>query len=280
MAVYYSAKTLSVIDEQYTLTSKTAQIVNNGMTLDFNGNGSVSIQTVQTVNEVDYVASGTDRFGALTELGNGLQTFTMSQDKAFTFSIDRRSADDSMNAMDMKKAVARQVRVVNVPNTDKYTLATAEAYAVANTQHTADSGTALTTSNAYQYLLETTAYLIDQLVENENIFIYMTQTTLNLLKRDTTFKVASDSSYNDSKTGKILQIDGMTIKVVPTSYLPANTGYLALADNVLARPVKTDMQRVLDNQRGIDGLVAEGRRRYDVFIATNAGKAIVVHMNA
>lgn len=280
MAVYYGKKTLATIDEQYALKSKTKGIINNGFTLDFADNGTVSIQNVETVDEVDYISSGKDRFGSLVELGNGTTDFVLRQDKGWTFSIDRKSGDSTVGALDIKKAVARQVRVVSIPNTDKYILATVQAYAVTNTQTTTNSGTALSTSNAYQYFLELGEYLTDQLVENENIIVFMTRKTLNLLRRDSEFKVASDKAYEDSKAGTVVPIDGMRIVVVPTSYLPANTGFLALADNVVAAPMKTNMTRVLNDVQGIDGSVAEGRRRYDALIAPNRGKAIVVHMNA
>lgn len=278
--VNYGKKTLGVIDEQYALQSKTKGIINNGFTLDFADNGTVTIQTVETVDEVDYIPNGTDRFGDLVELGNGAQDFVLRQDKAFTFSIDRKSSDSTVGAMDAKKAVARQVRIVSVPNTDKYIIATIQAYAITNSQETEDTGSALTTSNAYQRFLELGEYLNDNEVENENIVVYMTRKKFNLLRRDAEFKVACDKAYDDSKAGKVFPIDGMRIVIVPTSYLPANTGYLALADSVVAAPMKTNMTRVLDNQRGIDGVVVEGRRRYDALIAKNRGVAIVVDMEA
>ncbi len=279
-AVYYSSKTLSTIDEQYALKSKTKGIINNGFTLDFTGNGTVQIQNVETVDEVDYVPTGFNRFGSLVELGNGLQEFTMSQDKAWTFSIDRKSADDTQNALDAKKAVARQVRVVSIPNTDKYILATVQAYAVTNSQETTGSGTALSTSNAYQRFLQLGEYLTDNEIENEDVVVYMPRTKLNLLRRDSEFKFNSDKAYEDAKVGTVVPIDGMRIVVVPTSYLPANTNFLALSVNVVAAPMKTNMTRTLTDVQGIDGTVAEGRRRYDAFIASNRGKAIVVDMNA
>ena len=279
-ALYYSATTLGKVDEQYSLRSKVKGIINNGFTLNFTGVGTVSIQTVETVDEVDYVPLGTDRFGQMTELGNGTHEYTLPQDKAWTFSIDRKSREDTMGSMDVKKAVARQVRIVSIPNFDKYVLATVLAYAVTNSQVTENSGTALTTSNAYQYFLQLGEYLNDNDIENENIVVYMTRKKLNLLRRDPEFKVACDKAYDDSKKGTVVPIDGMSIIVVPASYLPANTGYLALADNVVAAPMKTNMTRILDDQRGIDGFVAEGRRRYGAFMGPNSGLAIVAHMEA
>ena len=119
--------------------------------------------------------------------------------------------------------------------------------------------------------------MIDLLIEPDNIHVYLSQTQYNLLRRDPEFKVASTGAYADVKSGKIDEVDGMKLHVVPTSYLPTNFGYLLVADNVLVRPVKFDMVRTLDQVQGIDGWVAEYRRYYDVFIPTNKGRAIRFH---
>jgi hypothetical protein len=263
-----------VLDERFSIDSKTDMIVNKGMRLEFNGKNSVTIYNVDVVAENDYVRSGANRFGALIELGTGTQTFTLSQDKAFTFTVDRGNLEDSMMAQEAAKAVKRQVREVSVPTVDIYTLATAGAYAVANTQ---GATAATTASNAYQQLIAQKAAMIDLLIEPDNIHVFLSQTQYNLLRRDPEFKVASEGAYRDVKTGNVDKVDGMNLHVVPTSYLPANFGYLFIADNVLVRPTKFDMVRTLDEVQGIDGWVAEGRRYYDVFIPTNKGKAIRYH---
>jgi len=274
MAQNYAASHLKVLDERFFIDSKTSDIVNKGMRLEFNGKNSVTIYNVDVVAESDYIRSGPNRFGALIELGTGTQTFTLSQDKSFTFTVDRGNLEDSMMAQEVGKAVKRQVREVSVPTVDIYTLATAGAYAVANTQ---GATAATTNANAYQQVIAQKAAMIDLLIEPDNIHIFMSQTKYNLLRRDPEFKVASDGAYKDVKTGNVTQVDGMNIHVVPTSYMPANMNFLFIADNVLVRPTKFDMVRTLDEVQGIDGWVAEGRRYYDVFIPTNKGKAIRYH---
>lgn len=277
MAQYYASSHLAVLDEKYFTKAKTNDIINKGIRLDFNGKNSVTIYNVAVVAESDYVRNGANRFGELAELGTGTQTFTLSQDKAWTFSIDRGNLNDSMMVQEVAESVKRQVRQVAVPTTDKYRLATLQAYAVANSQ---SATAALTTANAYLKFLDQTAALVDAEVVDENLHAFMSQTTYNLLRQDPAFKVASDGAYTDVKTGKVQMVDGVVIHIVPSSYLPANTGYLITADNVLVAPTKFDMIRTLDDVQGIDGWVAEGRRYYDAFIPTNRGKAVRAHMVA
>lgn len=273
----YGSASLSLIDERFSIDSVTSGIVNKGIRLEFNGKNSVTFYDVDTVAESNYIRSGVFRFGPLVELGTGTQTKTLSQDKAFTFTVDRGNLEDSMMAQEVAKAVKRQVREVSVPTVDIYTLATASAYAVAQAQ---GATAATTTSNAYSQLLAQKAAMIDVLVPTDNIHVFMNQTNYNKLRRDAEFKVASEGAYRDVKTGNVDQVDGMKLHVVPSSYMPTNVNYLFIADNVLVRPTKFDMVRTHENPVGIDGWVAEGRRYYDVFIPTNKGPAIRYHKEA
>jgi N4-gp56 family major capsid protein len=213
----------------------------------------------------------------LIELGNGVQTLTLSQDKAFTFSVDRGNLEDSQMVTEANKAVKRQIREVSVPNTDIYRLTTLQAYAVANSQ---SATAALTTSNAYNKFLAQNDAMTDAQVPEDGRWCFMTPATYSLLKQDSTFNKACDTAYQDLKKGIIGQVDGVMLVKVPTIYLPANTGYLFVHEETLISPVKFNSVRVLTEQRGIDGAVAEGRRYYDAFIPTNKGKAIRVHMTA
>jgi len=275
MAQNYAASHLAVIDERFYTESVTKEIINNSdVRVEFNGKNSVTIYSVDVVAEVDYVRSGDNRFGALVELGTGEQTFTLSQDKSFTFSVDRGNLEDSMMVQEANKAVKRQVREVSIPNTDVYRLGVLEAYAVANSQ-TATSALAYT--DAYAKFLVQVAALVDAEVGREDIVCYLSATNYNLLKRDPEFRRDCDTSYADAKSGVLGRVDGVTLKEVPSSYLAATTGYLMVSKKVLVSPTKFNMVRVLTEQRGIDGAVAEGRRYYDAFIPTNKGVAIRLH---
>lgn len=267
----YSAEDLGILDERFYTESKTNMIVNNGMTMTFQGINTVTIHNVDVVPEVDYVRNGKDRFGALVELGTGVQSFILSQDKAFTFTIDRGNLEDSMMVQEADKAVKRQVREVSIPTTDIYRLSVLAAYAAANGQVTT---AALSNTNLFQSILAERALLIDAQVNVDDLVVYLSATAETYLWRDPEFKTASDAAYADNKTGVIAKVLGMTIVVCPSSYYIANFGFMILRKDILAAPTKFNMVRVLDVVQGIDGKVAEGRRYYDAFIPKNKGVAI------
>lgn len=276
--VNYASAHLAKLDEEFFLASKTSDIVNKGdIDLDFEGRNAVTIYTVEDVAEVDYTPSGINRFGTMNEIVTGTQTFTLSQDKGAAWSIDRRNLTDQMMVTKASESMARQSRNVAVPATDIYTLAIAHAYAVANSQVTTNG---LSSSDAFSDFLVQTAALTDALVPEEGRVVYMTESKYNLLRLDSAFTKACDTAYADLKTGTRGMVNGVKVKVVPTSYLPANTGYLFLHEKTLIRPTKFEMARILDDVAGIDGKVCEYRRYYDTFIPSKKGVSIRVHATA
>lgn len=276
MSQNYASAHLKQLDERFYTESKTDVIVNKGIRLDFNGKNSVTIYNVDTVAEGDYVRSGSNRFGALVELGTGTQTFTLSQDKAFTFTVDRGNLEDSMMAQEAAKAVKRQVREVSVPATDIYRLSVLTSYAITNVQGVV-AGTALAANTAYQLILAQNAALDDAEVPEDGRVLFVTPSVLNLLKRDPEFQKDCDTSYRDLKKGIVGMVDGLTIVKCPTSYYVTNFQFMIVHEDLLISPTKFNSVRILDEVQGIDGWVAEGRRYYDAFIPSQKAEAVRVY---
>lgn len=276
MAQNYSAAHLKVLDERYHLKSKTDLIVNKGIRLDFNGKNSVTIYNVDVVAENDYVRSGTNRFGALVELGTGTQTFTLSQDKAFTFTIDRGNYEDSQMVTEVAKAVKRQQDEVSTPATDIYRLGVLSAYAIANTQGVI-GGTAVAYNTIYQLILAQQAAMSEAKVPEDGRVLFITPTNYNLLKRDPEFIKDCDTSAKDLKKGIVGEVDGLTIVKLPSSYFVAKFEFLIVKDDLLVSPMKFNSVRTLDDVQGIDGWIAEGRRYYDAFVPTQKAVGLRIY---
>jgi len=272
----YATDVLNKIDERFYLESKTNAIINNGIEMEFsNGNNAVTIYDMDVSPENNYVRSGIMRYGPLVELGNGVQTFVLSQDKSFAISIDRGNREDSKMVPAIDAAVKRQVREVSVPVTDIYRLSVLTSYAIANGQVTT---AALTNTNVFQAILAERASLINSLVDLNDIVVYVDPLTETYLWRDPEFKnAATTKGVEDRATGVLGTVMGMTIVVCPSSYYIANFGFLMVSKKVLAAPTKFNEIKTGDGfPFGISGMVAFGRRYYDAFITKNKGVAIRV----
>lgn len=279
MAQNYSAAHLKVVDERVYLESKTAGRFKNNIRLDFNGKNSVTIYNVNTVAEVDYIRSGSNRFGALVELGTGTQTLTLSQDKAFTVTIDRGNYEDSQMVTEAASFIKRQLREVVVPAVDAYNLSVLTAYAIANSQGVI-SGTAVAYNTIFQLILAQQAALDELKYPEQNRTLWITPTNLNLLKRDPEFMKACDTAQADLKKGIIGEVDGLTIVKVPASYFVAKFEFMITCEGSAVSVSKFDSVRTLDNVQGIDGWVVEGRRYNDCFVLGQKATGIRIYTKA
>jgi hypothetical protein len=271
----YATEILAKIDERFYLESKTNAIVNNGIEMDFSGVNTVTIYDIDVVPENDYVRSGTMRYGELVELGDGVQSFILSQDKSFAISIDRGNREDSKMVLAIDDAVERQIREVSIPTVDIYRLGILTAYAVANSQV---ATAAISASTAFTQILAQRAALQNAKVGLGDIVCYVTPEVEAFLWLDPLFKSACDRSVADKATGVIGTVMGMTIVTCPSSYFIANFGFMLVSSKVLAAPTKFNEIKTGDGfPFGISGQVAFGRRYYDAFISKNKGPAIRVH---
>lgn len=271
----YATEVLDLIDERFYLEAKTNAIVNNGIEMEFSGVNVVTIYNIDVVPENDYVRSGTMRYGELVELGDGVQSFILSQDKSFAISIDRGNREDSKMVLAIDTAVDRQVREVSVPTVDIYRLGILTSYAVANSQV---ATAAITASNAFTKILDQRAALQEAKVQLDDIVVYVTPAVEAFLWLDPLFKTACDRTNADRATGVIGTVMGMTIVTCPSSYYIANFGFLVVSKKVLAAPTKFSEIKTGDGfPFGISGMVAFGRRYYDAFIPTNKGPAVRLH---
>ncbi len=287
MAQNLASKYSDQIDEVFRLTSVTDIVINKGIRLDFQGVNSVTIYGVATVAETAYTRTGSNRFGTLAELDTTKQTFVLSQDRAFTYTIDRGNYEDSMMVQEAGSTLQREIEVVCVPNTDIYRLAALSSYAVTNGQGAGFTGSAgtgasatpvvLTSSNIYTSFLNQVINLDDAKVPASGRVAFVSPATYALLKQDSNFIKASDMAQAMLKSGVVGEVDGITIVKVPTTYLAAGVAFMIVHNSVLVAPHKFDTFRILKEVQGIDGWVVEGRRYYDAFIPTNHGVGIRIH---
>lgn len=116
MAINLASKYASKVDERFTKQSQASLVTNNSY--DFTGVKTVNVYSIDTVALNDYKREGTNRYGDPTELGNKVQEMTVTQDKSWTFTIDKGNKTQSQMVMDAGKACARQMSEVIIPAYD------------------------------------------------------------------------------------------------------------------------------------------------------------------
>lgn len=268
--INYASKYSDVIDERFKLSSVTTEAVNNNY--DFSGVNTVYVYSAELAELGDYnMSAGSNRYGTPKELGNRVQELKLSQDKAFTFTIDRRNSDDTMMTQQAAKCLQRHIDEIVVPTIDKYRLSKLSANAgVSATFSYAKS------SSPYEHYLDVAMQLTENEIPTENRIVYMTPKFYKALRLDPQFVGTSDSAANIAQSGNLTKIDGASIKVVPSSYLPTGTNFIITHPIAMCSPVKLAEYNTHDNPPGISGWLVEGRVYYDVFVLNNKKKAIAI----
>ena len=273
LAVKYSPK----VAERFSQSALTQEAVNNDY--DWDGVTTINIYSVDTVAMGNYTRSGTSRYGTPSELGTTKQALTLSRDRAFTTTIDRRNKDESQGVTEAGKFLARQIREVITPEIDVYRLAALNTAAIANGKSTIITPGATSAANAYSNFLTLNGNLSDDLVPTVGRIAFMTNTYFNYLKQGN-FVIDSEEAYKNRKSGKYGSVDGVQIVVVPASYMPTNTDLIITHPSACVSPMVLTDYITHKNAPGINGWLVEGRIVYDAFVLDAKVDAIATHRTA
>lgn len=270
MAVNLATKYSNNVDERFRLKSLTEAATHQNY--DWEGTQTVKVYSIATSTMNNYTRSGSSRYGTPAELDDTVATYTLSQDRSFTFTIDQGNAKDSLNVREAGKALARQNDEVVVPEIDIYRLTKWNAAAVANGGQSA--ATDITASNAYSSFLSANAYLDDNKVPQDGRIAFVTPGFYNKIKQDSTFIKSSEIAQNMLIKGQVGEVDGVAVVKVPTSYMPAKTPFMIVHKSAMCAPKKLQDYKIHDNPPGINGNLVEGRIYYDAFILDSRKKAV------
>lgn len=271
MSVNYASKYSPSVDERFALGSLTQGIVNQNY--EWIGVSTVTVYSVPTVALGNYTLTGSSRYGTPSELGNEKQDLTITKDRSFTFTIDRKSFDDTMMTMEAGKALRRQIDEVVIPEIDAYRISALVSGALAS--HTISA--TVTSSNAYSEFLKVQEQLDDAKAPVAGRVCICTPAYHNFIKLDETFTKKGDMATTISLNGLVGEIDGVPTVKAPTSYFPTGIDFVITNAAVMPAPVKLEEYKVHDDAPGISGWLVEGRVRYDAFVLTSKKAAVGVH---
>jgi len=270
MAINYASKYSEKVQERFALASITNAAVNNEY--DFVGVNAVNIYSIPTVALGNYTLTGTSRYGTPAELQNSVQTLPMSQDKAFTFTIDRRSVVDCNGVMEAGKALAREVNEVIIPTVDKYRLDVL-ATGAGNT-----ATAAITKNNAYEKFLDGVVAVKQAKAPDAGRVAYISPTFYKAIRQDTSFIKASDIAQNMLITGQVGLIEGIPL-VLAVDQLPTDVEFIITNSIACVSPIKLEDYKVHEDAPGINGWLVEGRLYYDAFVLAAKAGAVYCHKN-
>lgn len=271
LAEKYAAK----VDERFKLKSLTEAFVNHDYTWE--GVQTINVYNIQTAPLNNYSRSGVNRYGTPADLEDVKTDYTLSQDKAFTFIIDKGDNMDSMNVRGAGKALQREIDEVIVPTKDMYRLSVLDNAAVDNNM---TATAAITAANAYSKFLDGQKALDNKKVPITGRVAAIGATFYSLIKQDPTFIKTGDLSQKMLVNGQVGELDGVKLIRVPDSYLPTNCAFIIAHPSATVAAEKLADYKVHDNPPGINGNLVEGRVYYDAFVLNGKKDGVYSHHTA
>ena len=256
---------------------KSEMFVNHDWNWD--GVNAISVYTLTDPTLGDYTASGSNRYGTPTEVDDTLQTWTLSRDRAWTKTMDKKNKQDSMGVRQPGKYLAQVTKNKLVPEIDTYVFQTIATAAATASRDAIVTAAATTKDNAFTNFLDINADITDNEAPEEGRVAAMTADYYNFLKQGG-FVLDSDSAYRDRKSGNLGTVDGVKVVIVPSSRMPASTDLIISHPMATVAPEKLVDYTLHQNAPGISGDLLEYRHRYDAFVDTNKTFCLGVHKTA
>lgn len=241
---------------------------------------TVEVRSIDNLPLNDYNATltdGTSRFGALTEVGDTIQTMTVAQDKSFNGVIDKANNTSVLMTKAAGKVLRRQTDEVLIPYVDKYRL---DALAKQAGSGYFLGATTLSSSNIIEHIMKANALMSNNLVPDTGRVLYMGYTLAVDLKLASQVVGIDKLGEQAIVNGVMGKVDKCQVRLVPDNYMPAGVNFMIVKTGVACAPKKIETYRVLDNVHIVDGSLVQGRLMHDLFVLAAKNKGVLVCMAA
>ncbi|MBP3855456.1 MAG: N4-gp56 family major capsid protein [Ruminiclostridium sp.] len=271
MAINLAEKYSTQVDEVIRKGLLSTAGTNNDV--EFEGAQTVKVYSLDTAPLNDYdPEGGMSRYGTPVELEDTVQTMKMTQQKSFTFTIDKTYESDSPEGVrNAGKALQRQIEQVIIPAIDTYRFSVLASKAGTVIERELDS------TNAYNTFVEANTAITDEEFPIEGRVAFCSNAFIELLKKDSGFTKATELAQERViYKGMVGDCDGVAIIAVPKRRLPEDTAFIITHPMCAPAPVKLQDYKIHKDPPGIAGTLVEGLLYHDIFVFDKKKKAVAV----
>jgi hypothetical protein len=274
LATKFEAKTSDLIVAR----RKSKEFTNQDWSWD--GVNAIIVSTLSdpTIGNYDPSASA-NRYGNASEVEDTQQTWTLTRDRAWTKTMDKKNQMDAMTLRQPGKYLAQATKNVLVPEIDTFIFQSVATTAAVYSRDNIVADAATTASNAWTNLTAIGADITDHEAPEEGRLAAMTAAYYNFLKQSG-FILASDIGQKTRQSGDLGTVDNNKVVIVPSARMPTTSGAI---DLIISHPSATVApEKLIDytlhsNPPGISGDLLEYRHRYDAFTDVNRVYSVGLH---
>jgi hypothetical protein len=272
--IHFDERYKSALVEGFNKASETDDLFDHSLDMEFSGVKTVHVKSLKTEPLQDY-NRGVDpstgsRYGATKEVGNEEQTFTMTQDRSLSLSVDKGNNKEVMDKHKVGAIMAAERDEHIIPEMDTYRL---NAWAKqAGIVHSLSA--ALTKSNVLENVI-TAWYAMRNKGVNEATLLIPFQYMPYLI-------LAPEWVGLDSLGGKTLpkgtigQLSGMNVKPISNERMPADVQFMIIHKKSVISPVKIKDFKGHVDPPGLSGDLLEFRMIYDAFVLGKKAYGVLI----
>ena len=275
MAIHFSEKHRQRLLKGFENKSETDSLFSHELDMEFSGVYTVHVKNIKTeplqnYNKSKDVSTGS-RYGNTAEVGDEEQTFTMTQDKSLSLSVDKGNNEGQFN---MKKAG----EVMNA-HRDEQIIPTVDAYRLLKWAEKAgihkELSTAPSKSNIVGFIVDMHNEMLDFGVTDQ-ITLVIGRKYLPMLKLSTEWVGLDSLGGKTLPKGTLGEFDGMPVKPMPTKRMPANVAWMMIYKGSVISPMKIQKFKAHVDPPGLSGDLLEFRMIYDAFVIGKKAYGVAV----
>lgn len=241
----------------------------------FVGAKTVEVITATTQPMNDYTRTGPNRYGTPTEVQDTKQELTLSQDKSFAMTIDKGNLKDQNELKKAGTILKAQVKERAIPEYDKYCLGVLAADGTAGTE----TG-GLSKANIATRIMTGSEALDNAEIPSDGRTVFISASAYKFLKLSDELVQVEPMARKALGKGVVGEFDGMIVKKVPSSRMPANVNFIIVHKESATAPKKLADAKIHQDPPGLSGNLIEGRWYYDCFVLDARKAGVYVDKNA
>lgn len=243
-------------------------------TYNFDGVRTVKALSPTTVALTDYNSALTTgpRFGALVEMQDVENIYTIRKDRSFNIAIDKGNNESQLNLKGAGRMMKLEVDEQVIPELDMYAL---NEYATTDGINSITLAT-VNKNNIVDAYAEAIAKLVNGKVPMTGIISWIGATAFSKLIASPEFLNIDALGIKAVSKGILGECQGAKVIRVPDSYMPTGVHFLMAHENVLMPIKKINTLRVKDDHDDVDGSVLQGRIMYDAYVIKQKVKGVCV----
>lgn len=273
--IHFSEKYKEGLMDGFNKASETDALFSHELDTEFSGVKTVHVKSIKTTKLQDYdrskAVSAGSRYGDTVEVGDEEQTFTMTQDKSLSLSIDKGNNVEQFN---VKKAGAvmkahRDEQII--PEVDTYRLSKWAKEAGIHQELAA----APTKTTIVSQIIELHNKMLDAGVPDQ-ITLVISRSYLPTLKLSTEWTALDSLGGKTLPKGTIGEFDNMPTKPMSSSKMPANVPFMLIYKGAVIAPMKIDTFKGHVDPVGLSGDLLEFRMLHDAFVLGKKANGVAV----